>query len=158
MAKYGVTNTIPASITQATISNDNRNAYSETSITLNFTTVHTIPAGGEFTVIYPSEVIPLNATASTISCSINIALSPVCLVNTTSRTIRVTNAVNQTISPGSRVSLIIRKLVNPQLQNGSSSFTLTTYEVYNSVAYKIDEIGSNLKLSVNCDFPCMTCS
>ena len=107
---------------------------------------------------YPSEVIPLNATASTISCSINIALSPVCLVNTTSRTIRVTNAVNQAISPGSKVSLIIRKLVNPQLQNGSSSFTLTTYEVYNSVAYKIDEIGSNLKLSVNCDYPCMTCS
>ena len=64
--------------------------------------------------------------------------------------------VNTPIAASESFTIIIGNYTNPSRPT-SDSFTVTSY-VSNSRTYKVDEISAGLVPSLECDFPCKTCS
>lgn len=86
-----------------------------------------------------------------------------CSINTSTKTIRVhDNGVNSNsiaaISAGSPVAITLGPITNPAVvQNSYGTFTLTSYTDH-TFTYTVDNIPSGLSPSLECNYPCKTCS
>ncbi|CAI2378427.1 unnamed protein product [Moneuplotes crassus] len=153
-----VTTTTAASITTASISNENKFASQSVTINLNFTTIHEIPQNGKIIVTYPSEVSTFSASATTLTCSLNIAASPTCTHISSSRAIEISNILTSTfLASNTQVRMTINEMKNPSAATASSSFKIATYEVALGNNYIIDQISTGLTIAANCNYPCKTC-
>ena len=151
--------TTPTTITTASVSNDNKNAYKSATFSLNFTTVNEIPVDGVIVITYPAEVEPIDPSVTTLTCSVNIATSPTCTHDEINRKITISNVVaGSTLAKATAIQIELNEMRNPEFSSTTSSFIIITYEVVSSVQYAIDRVNSGLTLTVNCDFPCLTCS
>lgn len=154
-----ITTDTAATIATASVSNENKDASKSTTMYLNFRTVHQIPISGTIVITYPSQVSPFDASVSVVTCSLNIATSPTCTHNQAQRTITITNIVTTTaLVAGSAVEITLNEMKNPSTATATDSFIISTYEVSGSDNYIIDTVSTGLTLTVNCNYPCKSCS
>lgn len=154
-----VTTTTPATITTASVSNENQLASQSTTMNVHFTTVHILPLNGIIIITYPTEVSPFDSTVTTVTCSLNIATSPTCTHNAAGRTITISNIITTTaLAAGTAVEVTLNEMKNPSTATATSTFTIATYEVSGGSNYIIDQVTSGLTITVDCNYPCRSCS
>ena len=154
-----VTTTTAATITTASISNDNQYASQSAVFTLTIKTVNEIPVNGIIIITYPSQVQPYDSSVTTITWSVSIAISPVCSHNSASRTITITNIVPSTkLIAGTSIQITLSNMKNPSTSTASSSFIVSTYQVSSGNNYIIDSVSTGLTVKSNWNYPCKECS
>ena len=100
----------------------------------------------------------VDESVTQISCELNVGIDPVCEVDVASRLITVTQvAETNSIVEGTEIELTLNEMLNPATAEGSSTFSVTVFEVADGNDYPIDSADSDLILSVNCDYPCREC-
>lgn len=153
-----VTTDTAATITTASVSNENKLASQSTTMYLNFTTIHQIPVNGIIIITYPSTVSPFVSSVTAITCSLNIATSPLCTHHVSNRTIVISNILTTTLlAAGTKIEITLNEMKNPSTATATASFQIATYEVSGS-NYIIDRVTTGLTISVTCDYPCRACS
>lgn len=154
-----ITTTTSATITTASVSNENQLASQSTTINLKFTTIHELPLNGIIIITYPTEISPFDNTVTTLTCSLNIATSPTCTHNAASRTITISNIITTTaLAASTAVEVTVNEMKNPSTATATGTFTIATYEVSSGTNYIIDQVTSGLTITVDCNYPCKTCS
>lgn len=66
------------------------------------------------------------------------------------------NAFASGLSAGKTVRVTINGFVNPELSEVTNSFKIQTYTAETG-GFKIDKKETGLTLSVQCNYPCLTC-
>jgi len=148
----------PATITTASVSNENQLASQSTTMYLNFTTVHEIPQNGIIIVTYPAEVEVFNSLSPSVTCSLNIAANPTCKHHLGNKTIEISNILTSTfLAKETDIRITLYEMKNPSTSTVTSSFTIGTYEVNGGTNYIIDQKSTALTIKVDCNYPCSTC-
>jgi hypothetical protein len=81
-----------------------------------------------------------------------------CVINTSTRTIKITGVFASSTSYTSSISIELGTVTNPTDNSVLNGFIINTYNDVNMV-YNIDVLNNNILLpSLECNYPCETCS
>lgn len=151
-----VTTDTAATITTASVNNENKLASQRTTIKMTLTTIHEVPLNGVIIIKYPSEIQPFDNSVATVTCSLNIASSPTCTHVVANRQIVISNIIATTpLAAGTSVEITLNEMKNPATATPTSTFTVGTYE---TTDYVIDQVSTGLTIKVDCNYPCRSCN
>lgn len=152
-----LTTTSAATITTSSLTQSSNDASSDIDVTITVQLVHSVPANGMISIIYPSEVSVTSGTLAAQLVSPSV-INPLALTLTSSeRKIEITDMFPTGGASGATYTFTLKNIKNTATASTTSSFRLTTY-VSSLGTYRIDTVSSGLTLIANCDYPCLTCS
>ncbi len=104
--------------------------YVETEYKFTFTPEHAMPVNSYVVIVHPTELQITDASKSASLCTgfVNFDTSPLCEINTSSRTITVRNGFKSAqVAAGTQMEFTVPYITNPINQVTTSTFSVTTY-------------------------------
>lgn len=146
------TTTVAGTLTSVSLSQSSNVASASATYTFTFTTANAIPVNG---VVLIKNTPGLSFTTTSITgCSTASGSFGVCTYDSASNGVVV--PVTTAIAKGISRTITIGTYTNPSVPT-SSSFGIDTFKT-SAMAYKIDTVSSGLVPSLECDYPCKTCT
>jgi hypothetical protein len=144
------TTSVAGTLTSVSLAQASQVASEQTTYTFGFTLANKVPAGGVITIINtPALTFALEG-----SCTVAAGSFDACTYESSINGVQI--PVNTEITAGTSVSISIANYTNPSAPTGTS-FTVRTFTT-SARSFFIDEIASGLVPSLECDYPCKTCS
>src|SRR5690349_21119390 len=108
-----------------------------------------MPSGSAFLLTYPSSVtVPSTLSTCQVIYNSQTYTMTSCLVNTSSRTIKISGGFATSVTAGASVKIQFSSVTNPSSYS-TSSLTMVTY-TDSTFTYTIDQIQSGLIPSFAC--------
>jgi hypothetical protein len=151
------TTTIPttstaAAITGQSLSQASKVAADVNTYTFTFTLANKIPAGGVINIINTPGLT--FAIDSALGCGVASGSFDACTFVSAINGVQI--GVNTEITKSTAISILVANYTNPSVPAGTS-FTIRTFTT-SSRTFGIDTIATGMVPSLECDYPCKTCT